>query len=142
MSKIKPNTWLPLFGVETDWRPPPRYYLSTLFPMYQEDSLATGLGLAWADAPTIPNGTDYGTTSRTLLSVSLVEIIQPNDIKIEDQNAVGRSLVSVVVKDTSAKFEDTSGTTRTLAGVKIDTVQVLPTDTYGTTRTLAGVSVT
>ena len=136
MSKIKPDTHLPLFGVETEYPPGVRYWISGLFSMYNEDTATAGLGLQSADVRTIPNGDDVGAASLGLVSVEALEIIPPNNISIDQDVATsGLSLINVEALGVDTRPSDVAANTLGLQAVDLPSVLM---DTYDVAATALG----
>jgi len=143
MSKIKPDTYLPLFGVETEYPPTVTYYLSRMFPAYNGDVAVSRWDGVHAEAVQRPHGEDSAPTDWGLLAVEILDIIPPSNIPVQEQAQAAFSLLEVAVRETRVDVEadDVAAATFGLQGVTILGTLVLGTESAAATFGLQSVEI-
>lgn len=143
MSKIKPDTRLPLFGTETDWRPPPRYLLSLIFPVYEYNEAAAGFALDSVEIISPPAVFLEAAGQYGLVGVTIVTPPPPPDnVPVDGGAGAGHYQllgVEIVAVDLGAK--EFASANYSLVGVRVDTTLILSEDAATSAYSLLGVEI-
>jgi hypothetical protein len=120
MSNIKPDTHLPLFGVETEYPPTVTYYLSPLFAMYNADAGRGTFSLEDVRLIDQPHAELFGAGRFSLLGVSIEDVpIPPDGIAVDVGAGAAYSLVGVDILGVDIGSKDTGHATFSIAGVRL-----------------------
>jgi hypothetical protein len=120
MSKLKPNTWLPLFGVETEYPPGVRYWISGLFAMHNADAGRGTFSLEGLRLIDQPHAEEFGAGRLSLLGVSVEDAPTPPDsIAVTIDAGAAYSLVGVNIFGVDISPKDTGHATFSIAGVRL-----------------------
>ena len=121
MSKIKPDTYLPLFGVETEYPPGVRYWISGLFAMYNEDAGRGTFSLEGLRLIDQPHAEEFGAVRFSLLGVSIEDApIPPDNVEVDiGAGSASYSLAGVDILGVDIGPKDTSRATFSIADVRL-----------------------
>ena len=142
MSKIKPDTYLPLFGVETEYPPKVTYYLSGLFPLHMYDDLAVDSGLGRVYLSRTGELDDRLGASVGLRHVTLIDPPDPNKYAYSnDALSVGVALRAVLLRDSRAWSNDAVAVSVGLRGVRFSSANAFDNEALAVGVGLRGVTI-